>query len=195
MTALPKIGKPATEALATVGIDEVEQLTEVTKENLAKLHGVGPKAIQLLANTLDDLGLSFASEASDWPETPFFLMGALSCDNAPKRRIARDLAVALYGQRLEKGEALAVDELVYQAPYHGLELVGRDQVTKEFPVVENISSMEIFQILSHGKEAALHGKITDKRGIVTYFSMFFEFANHKKDSAIRQVIHYQQMPS
>lgn len=70
MTALPKIGKPATEALATVGIDEVEQLTEVTKENLAKLHGVGPKAIQLLANTLDDLGLSFASEASDWPETP-----------------------------------------------------------------------------------------------------------------------------
>ena len=42
MTDLPKIGKPATNALATVGIDQIEQLSSVTKSNLAHLHGVGP---------------------------------------------------------------------------------------------------------------------------------------------------------
>ncbi|MEY8371769.1 DNA-binding protein [Aerococcaceae bacterium 50-4] len=192
MTDLPKIGKPATAALATVGVDQVEQLTHISKTNLAKLHGVGPKAISILEDTLSDLGLSFTSEASDWPDTPFFLIGDLSCDNAPKRRIARDLAVGLYAKDFSRLDALLTDDLVYMAPYSNLTYRGKDQVKSEFVGIADISSMEVFQILSHGKEAALHGKITDKRGATTYFSMFFVFAGHKKDSAIREIVHYQQ---
>lgn len=192
MTDLPKIGKPATAALTTVGIDTIEQLTHISKTNLAKLHGVGPKAISILEDTLSDLGLSFTSEASDWLDTPFFLIGDLSCDNAPKRRIARDLAVGLYAKDFSRLDALLTDDLVYMAPYSNLTYRGIERMKSEFVGIADISSMEVFQILSHGKEAALHGKITDKGGVTSYFSMFFVFAGHKKDSAISEIVHYQQ---
>ena len=192
MTDLPKIGKPATAALTTVGIDTIEQLTHISKTNLAKLHGVGPKAISILEDTLSDLGLSFTSEASDWLDTPFFLIGDLSCDNAPKRRIARDLAVGLYAKDFSRLDALLTDVLVYMAPDSNLTYRGIERMKSEFVGIADISSMEVFQILSHGKEAALHGKITDKGGVTSYFSMFFVFAGHKKDSAISEIVHYQQ---
>lgn len=194
MTDLPKIGKPATGALATVGIDQVEQLTGVTKANLANLHGVGPKAIKILEEYMLELGLSFDAGGSAWPKVPFFLRGDLACDNAPKRRIARDVAVGLYAQGFAGQEtALVADDVIYRAPYTGLTLVGRDLVVEGFVGVADVSSMEVFQILSHGKEAALHGRITDKRGSVTYFAMFFEFVGHKKDAPISKIVHYQQI--
>lgn len=85
-----------------------------------------------------------------------------------------------------------VDDVVYRAPYSNLVLTGRDQVVSGAIKLTDISSIEIFQILSHAKEAALHGKIVDKKGTLTYFSMFFVFASHKKDSAVSQIVHYQQ---
>lgn len=193
MTDLPKIGKPATNALGTVEIDQIEQLSSVTKSNLAHLHGVGPKAIEILEKSLLELGLSFSLVSSDLPDLPFFLIGDLACDNAPKRRIARDLAMNLYAKGLVYDGSLMVDEVVYKAPYNDLVLTGRDQVLSSAIRVTDISSIEVFQILSHGKEAALHGKIVDKQGTFTYFSMFFVFASHKKDSVVSQIVHYQQI--
>lgn len=99
MTDLLKIGKPATNALAMVGIDQIEQLSSVTKSNLAHLHGLGPKAIEILEKSLLELGLSFSLVSSDLPELPFFLIGGdLAGDNAPKRRIVRDFAMSLYAK-------------------------------------------------------------------------------------------------
>ena len=60
-TDLPRhIGRPATGALATAGYTRLEQLTKVTEAELLKLHGVGPKAIRILRETLEAKGLSFA---------------------------------------------------------------------------------------------------------------------------------------
>lgn len=194
MTNLPKIGKLAKEALATVGIDQVEQLTGVTKANLANLHGVGPKAIKILEESMLELGLSFDAGGSAWPKAPFFLVGDLACDNVPKRQFARDVAVGLYAQGFAgQDPALVSDDVVYRAPYTGVELVGRDQVVEGFVGVADVSSMEVFQILSHGKEAALHGRIADKRGGMTYFSIFYEFTGHKKAAPISKIVHYQQI--
>jgi hypothetical protein len=54
------IGRPATQALALVGYTRLEQLTNVSEAELLKLHGVGPKAIRVLRETLAAKGLSFA---------------------------------------------------------------------------------------------------------------------------------------
>lgn len=54
------IGNPARNALAAVGITHLEQLTKISKKELQKLHGVGPKAVQLLQEALAMRGLSFA---------------------------------------------------------------------------------------------------------------------------------------
>ena len=56
------IGQPATRALIGAGYLRLEQLTEVSEAELLRLHGVGPKAIRVLRETLGDKGLSFAEE-------------------------------------------------------------------------------------------------------------------------------------
>jgi hypothetical protein len=40
----------------------VEQLTQVTEADLARMHGIGPKAIAQLRDALAAAGLSFATE-------------------------------------------------------------------------------------------------------------------------------------
>lgn len=55
----PKIGAPATRALAAAGYTNLKQLTKVTEAELAQLHGMGPKALGILRDTLKAQGLSF----------------------------------------------------------------------------------------------------------------------------------------
>ena len=57
---LPRIGAPATRALAAEGITRLADLTQHRSEDLLALHGVGPKAIRLLREALAEQGMSFA---------------------------------------------------------------------------------------------------------------------------------------
>jgi predicted flap endonuclease-1-like 5' DNA nuclease len=51
---LPKaIGRPAARALADAGITTLDHVAAVTDAELAALHGVGPKAVRILRETLD----------------------------------------------------------------------------------------------------------------------------------------------
>jgi hypothetical protein len=56
---LPPIGAPATRALHAAGYARLEQLAGVPERELARLHGVGPKALRLLREALAERGLSF----------------------------------------------------------------------------------------------------------------------------------------
>jgi hypothetical protein len=56
---LPRIGAPATRALAARGITRLADLTHHRSEDLLDLHGVGPKAIRLLRAALAEQGMSF----------------------------------------------------------------------------------------------------------------------------------------
>jgi DNA-directed RNA polymerase alpha subunit len=58
MTALPKIGAPATRALHGAGYETLESLAGVPEKELAKLHGMGPKALRILKEHLDAMGLT-----------------------------------------------------------------------------------------------------------------------------------------
>ncbi len=49
---LPRIGKPATRALAQQGIVRLDQLSAMSEAQLLALHGVGPKAISILRAAL-----------------------------------------------------------------------------------------------------------------------------------------------
>jgi DNA-directed RNA polymerase alpha subunit len=54
------IGNPARNALEHAGYTKLRQLTKVTEADLLKLHGVGPKAVGILRDTLTAKGMSFA---------------------------------------------------------------------------------------------------------------------------------------
>ncbi|MBK7219710.1 MAG: DNA-binding protein [Candidatus Promineofilum sp.] len=55
-------GNPARRALELAGYTRLEQLAGTRSADLAKLHGVGPKALRVLAEALAARGLSFAEE-------------------------------------------------------------------------------------------------------------------------------------
>ena len=52
MTALPRIGAPATRALASIGIETLEQAEGRSTAELHALHGFGPRAVTILAEAL-----------------------------------------------------------------------------------------------------------------------------------------------
>jgi hypothetical protein len=58
--ALPKIGAPATRALAGAGCTTLTEVTRFTEPELLALHGVGPRAIRILRETLAERGQSLA---------------------------------------------------------------------------------------------------------------------------------------
>jgi hypothetical protein len=58
---LPRnIGAPATRALTAAGYTNLSQLANVPVAELKKLHGVGPKALRLLQEALEQQGLSLS---------------------------------------------------------------------------------------------------------------------------------------
>ena len=54
------LSQPALRALLGAGITSLDQLAVITEANLQKLHGMGPKAIDLLRTALETRGQSFA---------------------------------------------------------------------------------------------------------------------------------------
>jgi hypothetical protein len=56
---LPRIGRPATSALLLAGITTLAEVSTHTRRELLAMHGVGPKAIRILAEALEERGLPF----------------------------------------------------------------------------------------------------------------------------------------
>jgi hypothetical protein len=54
---MPKIGAPATRALADAGITSLSQVAGHPRAELAALHGMGPKALGILEASLAEIGL------------------------------------------------------------------------------------------------------------------------------------------
>ncbi|MBB5874084.1 putative flap endonuclease-1-like 5' DNA nuclease [Allocatelliglobosispora scoriae] len=58
LDALPRIGAPATRALNAAGYTTLRQLAGVPGKDLAKLHGMGPKALRIIEAALAEHRLS-----------------------------------------------------------------------------------------------------------------------------------------
>jgi hypothetical protein len=56
------VSRPAQRALAAAGYSRLEELARVSEAELAKLHGMGPKALGVLREALAVRGLSFGTE-------------------------------------------------------------------------------------------------------------------------------------
>ena len=54
------VAQPAIRALNSVGITRLEECARFTEAKLARLHGMGPKALGILRSALEARGLSFA---------------------------------------------------------------------------------------------------------------------------------------
>jgi len=59
---LPRIGAPATRALAAIGVTQLSQLVDHREDELLALHGFGPRALRILNEALEAAGLSLRSQ-------------------------------------------------------------------------------------------------------------------------------------
>ncbi|KPN21671.1 MULTISPECIES: DNA-binding protein [Arthrobacter] len=57
LNELPRIGAPASRGLGAAGFTTLRQLAGIPREDLAKLHGVGPKALNIIEAALNEYGL------------------------------------------------------------------------------------------------------------------------------------------
>ena len=57
---LPRIGAPATRALHNAGLTTLRQVADVPRQELAALHGMGPKALGIIDEALAEHGLELA---------------------------------------------------------------------------------------------------------------------------------------
>lgn len=62
MTPLPKTSNPANDALNHFGIYYLEELTKYTEKEILALHGMGPKALRILKEALQEKKLQFKAE-------------------------------------------------------------------------------------------------------------------------------------
>ena len=58
------MGAPARRALAQAGYSRLDQLAGVSEAEIKQLHGMGPKALDILRRALGAHGLSFADKKS-----------------------------------------------------------------------------------------------------------------------------------
>jgi len=58
------LSKPALRALSAAGYTRLDQFTAITEADLRKLHGVGPKAIELIRKALNARGRALAGPDS-----------------------------------------------------------------------------------------------------------------------------------
>ena len=67
MSDLPRMAAPARRALATAGITTLADLTRCTEQVVAALHGMGPKALGLLREAMQERGMMFVQGSRDLP--------------------------------------------------------------------------------------------------------------------------------
>lgn len=57
MTEVPKISGPANDVLAQAGLTTLEQVARTPRDDVAALHGIGPKGIRILTHAIERAGL------------------------------------------------------------------------------------------------------------------------------------------
>ena len=89
----PNIGSPATRAITRAGIVSLTDLAGWSEAELGELHGVGPKAVPILGDALDEAGKAFATDtrASDTAEVDAYLDAAPSQQRETLRTVRATL--------------------------------------------------------------------------------------------------------
>lgn len=182
--SLPNIGKVAKSALETIDVHQLEDLTVMSEETLSQLHGVGPKAIKILKEALNENNLSLREKTEYNYPVNFAVVGSLSCDNAPKRRYIRDFFIALTMRSQKYMNENATENL--QTQVVNVATLNSSQGLIDFVNTKDwrISSLNLETILSHGKDGAASASLILTNGQRINMAGIFNFASHKKDALI-----------
>lgn len=187
---LPECLEAVKNSLSSINITTLEQLTLIDEASLLKVPGMNPRTVKELQEVMEENGLSLLKEPLHSFATSFMVYGNLKCDNAPKRRIIRDYLIVWWMKDANQLKNFVTENVVLNKI--GSEKVrGIEALINNYPPIEEVvMSLEIKEILTHGKEAAAHGTVTFKSGQQVHFSEFYTFDSHKKEARINFITNY-----
>lgn len=147
------IGNPARQALEVAGYTKLKQLTKVSEAQLGKLHGMGPKALRILRETLESRGMSFAAVS----QVDAFVQKAdhpLKAEVEALRKIIRSASSEI------------TEQIKWNAPSYSYR--GQYLVTFNLRDKKRIHLVFHNPMISRIKSPLLEGDYVDRR--MTYFS-------------------------
>ena len=147
------IGNPARQALEVAGYSKLKQLTKVTEAELGKLHGMGPKALRILRETLEAKGMSFAavSEADAFMQN---LDHPLKAEVEVLRKTIRGVSAEI------------TEQIKWNAPSYSYR--GKYLVTFNLRATKRIHLVFQNPLITTIKSELLEGDFKDRR--MTYFA-------------------------
>ncbi|WNM20381.1 nuclear transport factor 2 family protein [Flavobacterium capsici] len=113
-----------------------------------------------------------------------------NCANAPKKELVKQLTIAFASYDIPKAMNFMDSNiswtLVGEAP-----IIGKAQFAEALEKMSDnkAKTLTIESILTHGKEAAVHGEMLMEDGTVFGFSDFYEF-NSSKSEMVKTIVSY-----
>jgi len=100
------------------------------------------------------------------------------CGNSPKKELIRDLTIYFASYEVEKAMDY-MDEDVVWTLVGDEPVVGKEAFASELKQMmgNKATELTIYSIVTHGKEAAVHGEMIMEDGSVFGFADFYEFAS------------------
>jgi len=97
------------------------------------------------------------------------------CDNAPKKRLLRDLQIAHARGNVEEVLSYFTEEVQWDVPGQSV-LTGKESIRQFLNQMSSLSTQALYldQIITHGKEAAVRGRLVFENREVR-FADFYEF--------------------
>lgn len=119
------------------------------------------------------------------------IVSEVSCKNSPKRELLRDLAIQTVQNDLEQTLEWFTEDVSWN-------LIGQEQLEGLAAVEEKLQSflenavleLHIHEIITHGKSAALSGKLIFKEKEATDFCHIVVFKSHSKTAKIQKITTY-----
>ena len=99
------------------------------------------------------------------------------CGNSPKQKLIQDLAIAIGCANLELVEQVVAENVSWHQSGRAV-IYGKADVLRALKRFGPVDTLEIVDVVSHGKKGAVRGSYTVSRKRRS-FSHFFEFTNTK----------------
>lgn len=113
------------------------------------------------------------------------------CDNAPRKQIMIEFTAAVLTGRSNVIKAYAHENIIWHHLKVQKETAGLDALLADLNHEgEKIDSLEIYQVITHGKFASINGVITLSDGSKTDFCDVYTFSSAAKSGKVKEVKSY-----
>lgn len=113
---------------------------------------------------------------------------AASCKNSPKKELLKELTIALVKNEIDTFLHFATTDVVWnivgEQEIHGIE-----NVKKYFIKYENVSLLQIHNIITHGNAGTVNGTISCKQQDI-HFCHVYNFNGHSRTAKIKTITSY-----